>query len=166
MVKFTEHKCTKCAYNLYDRVYNYSFEHYGFGLCKNCQKWFKQDDPIVTRHSKRLFLTLCHRGVNVEIEKDDGHKHIDLAITGKDLKLNIEIDGSQHYTCSTQSFRDLQRNYHSMLEGFYTIHLPNVLIAEKLEETADTIVELLKHFRNNPRNRPTNKNLNQPERLA
>ncbi|MFT5802078.1 MAG: hypothetical protein ACI956_001888 [Nonlabens sp.] len=43
---------------------------------------------------------LIQRGVDAEIEKYDGHKHIDLAVVK--AKLNVEIDEDRHYINSAQ----------------------------------------------------------------
>ena len=147
MKKFNTHRCTKCDYSLYDHVYTYSLKYFGFGLCKNCQKWLNEPDSRITIHSKRFYLALRCREVNVVLEQFDGHKHIDIAIKGDDLKLNLEIDGSQHYTDVAQSFADLLRTYNSLLKGYYTLRLPNILVAEKLDETADVVVDLLTFMR-------------------
>ena len=148
MEKFNENSCIKCSYSVYESVVRYCEKYlHGFTLCKKCQKWYKTDEQGITPESKKLYLALRVRGVNVELEKDDGHKHIDLAITGKGLKLNIEVDGSQHYICPKQSWSDIQRTYHSLLKGFYTLRLPNVLVRDRLNETADLVVDLLKDFK-------------------
>lgn len=122
-------------------------KYYGYALCKKCQTWFNEDKAS-TQHSKRFYLALKVRKVNVSIEQFDGHKHIDIAIKGKDLPLNIEIDGSQHYTSIEQSYADLLRTFHSFVKDYYTLRLPNILVAERLEETADVVVEMLNHLRN------------------
>ena len=147
MKKFTEHHCLKCHYSIYDSVADYSESRLGFKLCKNCQKWLKEADPVLTSESKLFFLGLRARGINAELEKFDGHKHIDIAITQANSRLNIEIDGSHHYTDATQSFADFQRTYYSLLKGFVTIRLPNILVRERQNEVADFITELLEHKR-------------------
>jgi very-short-patch-repair endonuclease len=162
MEKFNENSCVRCNYSVYESVVAYCKKHlHGFTLCKNCQKWYKSAEKEITPESKKFYLALRLRGVNVELEKHDGHKHIDLAITGKGLKLNIEVDGSQHYTCPKQSFSDIQRTYHSLLKGFYTLRLPNILIRERLDETADLIVELLKHYKEQNAHNYRRKNKNE-----
>lgn len=146
MEKFNEHHCIKCNYSVYAAIVSYcTHQLEGLILCKQCQKWLKESDPKLTPESKKFYLALRVRGVNVEMEKHDGHKHIDLAITGKGLRLNIEVDGSQHYTNAEQSYSDIQRIYHSFLKGFYTLRLPKILVKERLNETADLVVGLLKH---------------------
>jgi very-short-patch-repair endonuclease len=48
---------------------------------------------------------------DLELEKWDGHKHIDLAIVK--AKLNIEIDGSQHHFNPRVAFANLKRAEYS-----------------------------------------------------
>ena len=146
MNKLNEFRCTRCDYHLSNKMQAYSINLCGYELCYKCQKWYANVEKHVTIQSKNLFLALKVRGVNVEMEKYDGFKHIDLAITGKKTKLNIEIDGLQHYNDAKQSYSDLLRTYHSFKKGFYTIRLPNILVSEKREETADVIVDILKHL--------------------
>lgn len=147
MKKITEHHCLNCNYSIYDSVADFSQNRLGFKLCKNCQKWLKEKDSVVTPESKLFFLSLRVRGINATLEKDDGFKHIDIAITQKSSRLNIEIDGSHHYTDAAQSYADFQRMHYSYLKGFVTIRLPNILVQERRNEVADFIVSLLEHDR-------------------
>lgn len=48
--------------------------------------------PQSTREALRLGNLLKSMGHNVEFEKYDGYKHIDIAIVSK--KVNIEVDGA------------------------------------------------------------------------
>lgn len=147
MKKITEHHCLNCNYSIYDSVADFSQNRLGFKLCKNCQKWLKEKDSVVTPESKLFFLSLRVRGINATLEKDDGFKHIDIAITQEGSRLNIEIDGSHHYTDAAQSYADFQRTHHSLLKGFVTLRLPNILVRERQNEVADFITELLEHRR-------------------
>ena len=76
-----------------------------------------------------------------EIEKFDGHKTIDIAIVEK--RVNIEVDGIHHNANPQQAFADLQRTYFSFLKGYLTLRIPNSLVRNNLEETADMITEIL-----------------------
>lgn len=150
MKKFNEHTCISCGNGIDDKIYDYSVQRYQYELCLDCQEWLKRKEEYVSIHSKKFYLALRARGVPVKKEQFDGYKHIDLAIP--QYFLNIEIDGTQHYTDVQQSYRDLERTYHSMLKGFKTIRLPNILIEEKSEEVADMIVDLLTHLRTKKKN--------------
>lgn len=50
--------------------------------------------PRSTPEASKLGEYLRSFGWNVELEKSDNHKHIDIAIT--EAKVNIEVDGGQH----------------------------------------------------------------------
>lgn len=147
MKKITEHHCLNCNYSIYDSVADFSQNRLGFKLCKKCQQWLKENDSFVTSESKLLYLALRARGINANLEKFDGHKHIDIAITQEGSCLNIEIDGSHHYTDAVQSYADFQRTHYSLLKGFVTLRLPNILVRERQNEVADSITELLEHRR-------------------
>ncbi len=75
----------------------------------------------------------------MEAEKWDGHKHIDLVIHR--ARLNIELDGKQHYENARQIVSDLQRSHYSDYKGFDTIHIPNILIQSEFDRqhVADAI---------------------------
>jgi len=121
-------------------VYNYSKIKYDFGLCKNCQDWYR-DDKSTTIETKRLYLALKTRNLPVEIEKNDGYKTIDLSIPTQ--KVNIEVDGSHHNFDSKQALSDLMRTYYSFEKGFHTFRIPNTLIKKHLDQTADSIIDII-----------------------
>lgn len=80
-----------------------------------------------------------------EIEKFDGFKKIDIAVTH--AKVNIEIDGSQHNWQAKQALADLQRTYYSFKKGYFTLRIPNSLVHNYLDQTADMITEILNESR-------------------
>ena len=92
---------------------------------------------IPTKQTVRLIEALKSKGVDIEPEHDDGHKHIDIFI--RDVNIYIEVDGLPHYTNPYQIMRDFGRNYYSDLEGFNTIHIPNELIDAHLDDIAYAI---------------------------
>lgn len=91
----------------------------------------------ISEEARLLHSALAQRGVPAEIEKFDGHKHIDIAIVAAGL--NIEIDGDHHYTDPETMMADLTRNYFSEEKGFDTIRIPNHVIQEQLDKVADAI---------------------------
>ena len=90
-----------------------------------------------TSEALSLKKELEKRGVIVEAEKYDGHKHIDLVISR--AHLNIEVDGNQHYETSAQILSDLLRTKYSAKAGWGTLHIPNILIHRDLEKVADAL---------------------------
>jgi len=101
---------------------------------------------VVTPEALALKNALEYRGVIVEVEKWDGHKHIDLVIHR--ARMNIEVDGRQHYMDPFQILRDLSRNFHSTRKGYDTIHIPNMFIREDLNKIADALT-FAAHLRSN-----------------
>lgn len=80
-----------------------------------------------TSQALKLKSELEKRGVRVLVEvNDSGHKHIDLAIP--DARINIEVDGRQHYENPFQIMSDLKRSHYSDEKGYDTIHIPNIFI--------------------------------------
>jgi len=141
MIKFTDFNCIKCNYPLYGKVYDYSKTHIGFALCQNCQDWFREKNNKPTKETKMLYLALKERNIPVEIEKYDGFKSIDLAIPN--MKFNIEVDGSHHNLDLKQATSDILRTFHSLEKGYFTLRIPNILIKQKLNETADCITRII-----------------------
>jgi very-short-patch-repair endonuclease len=99
--------------------------------------------PEPTIFAKRLHSELKNIGINSELEKSDGYKHIDIAITK--AFINIEIDGIHHSTEKDQARRDLQRHYYSYIKGYNTIRIPNSLLKEEkdIKETAYLIKKMI-----------------------
>ena len=108
--------------------------------------------PKPTPQAIKLKRELEKLGIKVLAEVNDhDQKHIDLAIPS--ARINIEVDGRQHYEDPFQIMSDLGRTHFSDDEGFSTIHIPNVFIdsdkdlprvAEALAEAALMIEERLK----------------------
>ena len=85
------------------------------------------------------------RDVPAELEKYDGFKHIDIAVT--DAKVNIEVDGIHHNDDARQALADLQRTVHSMRKGYVTVRIPNSLVVQNVEKAADLVTEFLMEYR-------------------
>jgi len=95
-----------------------------------------------TKYTVELSEALKKRAIKHTCEYDDGHKHVDIGIP--DAKIYIEIDGLQHYTDPKQIKADFSREYFSDIKGFDTIHIPNELIKNHLEEIAHAIAQVVK----------------------
>jgi len=86
-----------------------------------------------------LKKALEDRGLRVLAEVDDGHKHIDLCIPN--ARINIEVDGRQHFEDPHQIISDLARSHYSDALGYDTIHIPNTFIHNDLERIANALAE-------------------------
>ena len=95
----------------------------------------------ISDQARKLHSALVQRGVAAEIEKWDGHKHIDLSIDS--ASLYIEIDGNYHYTNADALMRDLERDYFSNEAGFDTIRFPNEIIDTQLDAVASALAEVV-----------------------
>lgn len=142
------HSCLHCHSYIDETVYTYSTNNYGYELCYTCQSSINLNNS--TAEARELYLSLKRRGVPAELEKFDGHKTIDIAVV--DARVNIEVDGHQHISNTKQALSDLKRTYHSFQQGYLTLRIPNALIREKLEETADYITTFLLENKNKIRN--------------
>lgn len=133
--------CLECNQYINQSVFQYSLNNYGIPLCIEHQRWIDEMIHQTTSETISLYFELKKYGIPAEIEKFDGHKHIDIAIP--EAKINIEVDGGHHNYDFYQAMSDLKRTYFSFRKGYYTIRIPNVLIHNRIEETARYIVEIL-----------------------
>lgn len=95
---------------------------------------------IPTVHETKLIEALEKRGVDLVVHHWDGHKHVDIFIP-KD-NLYIEVDGMPHITKPERIISDLNRDYFSFKDGFFTKHISNEAIDTNLEEIADAIARV------------------------
>lgn len=94
-----------------------------------------------TKETLALAEALRARGVEVELEHWDGHKHIDIFIPK--AKLYIEIDGLQHYTNPRQIKADLLRDHYSDDDTYSTKRFSNEVVQNHLEEIADAVANFI-----------------------
>lgn len=136
-------RCLECNNTISTRVFQFSIKKFGIPLCMNDQEWLEQMEEKSTTETIMLYFALKEKGVPAELEKYDGYKHIDIAVT--DAKVNIEVDGQHHNFSRKQALTDLKRTYHSFRKGYLTLRIPNSLVSDPyhLAETADYIVAFL-----------------------
>lgn len=136
-------KCIECEINIDNAIFNHSTEIFGQALCRNCQDWYQGIlvYSSATDEAIDLYFALKKRGVPAQLEKNDGFKTIDIAVT--DAKVYIEVDGQHHNFNSKQAMSDLKRTYYSFKNGYLTLRIPNSLAKYHLEDTAELITEFL-----------------------
>lgn len=145
--------CLECGCYINQTVYSYSENYFGVPLCIPDQKWVREMEGKCTLEAVQLYFALKERGVPAELEKFDGYKHIDIAIT--EARVNIEVDGGHHNYNNKQALADLKRTYHSFLKGYLTLRIPNSLVREHLEETADYLTDFLVENRSRVQYKPS-----------
>jgi very-short-patch-repair endonuclease len=131
--------CIICSTFVPVEVFKYSMNQFGVPVCRDHQEFIRNSSA--TPESFQLFVALVERGVPAQIEKDDGYKTIDIAIPSK--KINIEVDGLQHSFKAKQALADLKRAYYSFKKGYLTLRIPNILVRQHLDETADYLKSFL-----------------------
>lgn len=99
-----------------------------------------------TKQVSMLADALKQRGVTLEIEHWDGHKHIDIYIPNDHLY--IEVDGLPHSTDVKQIISDFNRDYFSFKSSFFTKHITNEAIENHLDEIADAIAKVAQNAPN------------------
>lgn len=140
--------CIECGCNICQSVFDYSISNMGHPLCMNHQKWLNTVyyNSSTTPQAIELYFALRRRGVPAELEKWDGYKTIDIAVT--EAKVNIEVDGKHLNYNHQQALSDLKRTFYSFQKGYLTLRIPNSLVEWSIEETADYITEFLIESRN------------------
>jgi very-short-patch-repair endonuclease len=135
--------CIECDCSIQKAVFNYSIDYFGVPLCIPDQKWIKQliEQSSTTGQALVLYFLLKENGVDAELEKYDGHKCVDIVI--ESAKVHIEVDGGHHNYSSKQALADLKRTFFSFKKGYITLRIPNSLINNDAEETADYITDFL-----------------------
>lgn len=141
MTKHYYDTCLECNKIITYEINNYSIKEYGIPLCLDCQKWLNNMLNKSTPFAIRLYFDLKMQGIPAELEKFDGHKHIDIIV--ECAKLHIEVDGSHHNTDEKQALADLKRTYYSYKKGYYTIRIPNTLTVNNLLNTSNYITEII-----------------------
>lgn len=106
-----------------------------------CQKWLDGQMKYTTPEVVNLYFAFKLRGFEPDLEKFDEHKHVDIVFERP--KLHIEVDGIQHNQSTKQALSDLKRTFHSMVDGYMTIRIPNQLVRNELNQTADYLVEYI-----------------------
>lgn len=153
-----DYYCNDCENDITEKEAKYSKQNFGKYLCRDCQDdYSKKANKIKnnkkevvkyesTPETKKLYDELKKIGVDIKtknLEKWDGHKHIDIAIPK--AKLNIEVDGAHHNFKSEQALKDLKRTYYSFKKGYLTLRIPNSLVRddEIIRETARYIKKFI-----------------------
>ncbi|HRY37069.1 MAG TPA: hypothetical protein P5230_04360 [Candidatus Magasanikbacteria bacterium] len=98
----------------------------------------------VTPQVTSLYNALMDRGIKCKLEDDsDGYKTVDISIP--EAKINIEVDGLQHFTNPNQIYSDFDRSYWSYKKNnFDTFHIPNSIIDSHLEEVVNALTIVAK----------------------
>ena len=136
------HHCLHCHRHIDDIVFKFSTGRHKYPLCIPCQEWYTKKQIKTSAETIELYLSLRLRGVPAELEKFDGHKTVDIAIVN--AKINIEVDGPHQKYTHEQALLDMQQSLHSFQKGYLTLRIPNALVNENLEETANSITDFLK----------------------
>lgn len=142
-MKLTNFRCSVCQIEISEDMYEFSCEKMNQPLCMEHQKGKRwRSEP--TQEARILAKALETRGWQVELEKFDGYKTIDISVPS--VKVNIEVDGFTHTVNKKTAFGDLQRQYFDLKKGILTLHIPNCLIEndDVLSKTADLLSLLLK----------------------
>ncbi|MFH1292210.1 MAG: hypothetical protein ABIH87_03360 [bacterium] len=97
----------------------------------------------ITPQTTNLYNALMDKGIKCKIEDNDGYKTVDISIP--EARINIEVDGLQHFTNPDQIYADFDRSYWSYKRNNRdTFHIPNTIIDSHLEEVANALTTVAK----------------------
>jgi hypothetical protein len=137
----SQYTCLECNDIIDYQVFKYSTKNKGIPLCRFHQAWIEEMEFQSTEETITLYFSLKERDVPAVLEKFDGYKTIDIAVPAS--KVNIEVDGQHHNFNPSQALSDLKRTYYAFKKGYLTLRIPNSLVRNHLEETADMITDFL-----------------------
>lgn len=96
---------------------------------------------VGTPQAQQLKEALAKLGVYAQLEYNDGHKTVDLAI--HEAKLYIEVDGIQHFTKAEQIERDFKRTHYSDKDGYSTFYVTNQIVEHYVDDVAKALAEVV-----------------------
>ena len=97
-----------------------------------------------TKQVVMLADALRKRGVILEIEHWDRHKHVDIYIPAG--RIYIEVDGVNHFTDMRQIMSDFQRDHYSDDDGFHTLRIPALVLPDEALLIAKDIKKTMEKF--------------------
>lgn len=99
---------------------------------------------IPTKEENILAQKLRERGIDLCQQYYDGYKTIDIYVPK--AKLDIEVDGMDHFMIPHQIISDFKREYWSERAGYHTIHIPNHFIKNKsyLDKIVEALAQVIK----------------------
>jgi hypothetical protein len=142
LMNFMDFYCSNCKEPLTLNEFKFSKKVCGIPLCRFHQEKFSNKHKKATPQARELHKVLVKLGIPAELEKWDGHKHIDIAVPSANI--NIEVDGPPHQKRRKQALADLKRDFHSFRKGYHTLRIPNILVEKELYETAKYLSRLIK----------------------
>ncbi len=114
--------CLECGQPISRGVHLFSRRIYGHSLCMKDQ--WKLEESGATGRTIDLYLSLKSRNFPVALEYWDGHKHVDIALSGK---LYIEVNGPYNNN-RNQIMTDLTRTVFSLEKNIPTIIIPHSML--------------------------------------
>lgn len=136
------HLCLNCNEALSEQEIFHSVNRLGHPLCSTCQHELKAKLEQTSRETVKLYFLLKQRGIEAELEKDDSLNTIDISIAN--AKVNIEVDQPQTNYHRAKALAELKRRYYSFEKGYYTLRIPNALVAYDQDDAVSFIEEFLK----------------------
>jgi len=95
----------------------------------------------ITPQAKALQYELVKLGIRAKLEKLTRYEHIIISIP--ESEITIEIDGTSSKTNNKSLLADLRRTHYSLVNGHYTIRIPNSLIKNNLTQAVNYINRII-----------------------
>ncbi|MDC6351400.1 hypothetical protein PP178_07530 [Zeaxanthinibacter sp. PT1] len=134
--------CLECHKELSYIDHKNAMELFGVELCRrHYDRLLKLNKRQKTSlQAIRLYYGLKEAGENPMLAWWDGKKSVDIALPR--VKLNVEIDHQPQLYSHKRAMEELEEAMQSMNEGFTTLRIPHMLIAEKMRETVQDILQI------------------------
>jgi len=136
------HQCVNCCDAIPPTVLRYSINTTGYALCISCQDKLRFKLKYTTRETAKLYFLLRQRGIAAELERYDGFKNVDIAISHS--KVNIEVDRPNKTYNHHKAVAELERTFYSFETGFFKLNIPNELVAYDHADAVNFIEQFIK----------------------
>lgn len=97
--------------------------------------------PRITPQAKALQYELLKMGIKASLERFTNREQIVISIP--ESKITIEIEGNSTQSNANDPKQDLQRTHYSLVNGHYTIRIPNSLIKSNLMQSVSYVSRII-----------------------
>ncbi|RDC61724.1 hypothetical protein [Adhaeribacter pallidiroseus] len=103
--------------------------------------------PRVLPQAKALQYELIKLGIKARLERFTNQEQMVISIP--ESKITIEIEGTQVPVTDKNPMHDLRRTHYSLVNGHYTIRIPNSLIKSNLMQSVHYVNRIIASHKTN-----------------
>ncbi len=118
----------------------------------NFSTWAKNNvistsSPRIMPQAKALQYELVKLGIKARLERFTNQEHMVISIP--ESKITIEIEGNPVAVKDKNPLQDLRRTHYSLVNGHYTIRIPNSLIKSNLMQSVQYVNRIIASHKTN-----------------